>query len=148
MLVCISANTENYEVFLQLLQDQASDYLEHTLELMEMTWEEFNHLFRSVGRVYGIFKDGQLAGFYWIEERKKFLHLHGLILKKDFQGQGIGTQVLRELEARYGDRMECIELGVHESNTRAKKLYERTGYETVKSYSDLGFDVMQKWLSD
>lgn len=148
MLEYLPAKTDQYETFVQLTQDQAQGYLEGTLELMKITWEEYSHLFRTIGQVYGIYKNGRVAGFFWIEEREKILHLHGLILKKDFQGQGIGTQVLRDLEARYGDRMECIELGVHESNARAKKLYERTGYETVKTYSDLGFDVMQKRLSD
>jgi ribosomal protein S18 acetylase RimI-like enzyme len=141
------AEQEQYEEFLQLTQDQASGYLECTLDLMKMTREEYSQLFRSRGQMYGIYMDSQAAGFFWIEEREKTLHLHGLILKKEFQGQGIGTQVLYDLEARYGDRMDCIELGVHESNVRAKKLYERLGYETVKNYSDSGFDVMQKKLS-
>lgn len=148
MLEYKHANTEQYETLLQLTQDQAAGYLERTLELMRLTWEEFGHLFRTVGGVYGIYKDGRLAGYFWIEEREAILHLHGLILKERYQGQGIGTQVLHDLEARYGDRMAAIELGVHESNVRAKRLYERTGYKTVKTYRDLGFDVMQKELSN
>lgn len=146
MLAYLPAKIEQYETFLQLTQDQAADYLERTLELMEMTGEEFGDLFRTVGQVYGIYKDGQLAGYFWIEEREAILHLHGLILKENFQGQGIGTQVLRELEARYGDRMAAIELGVHESNHRAEQLYERSGYQTVKRIDELGFEIMQKQL--
>ena len=44
------------------------------------------------------------------------------------------------------EQLDCIELGVHGSNIRVKKLYERVGYETVKTYDDLGFVVMQKRL--
>ena len=148
MLEYLPAKTEQYETFLQLTQDQASGYLEDPLRLMKMTWEKYSQLFRSLGQVYGIYTEGEEAGFFWIEEREKILHLHGLILKKDFQGRDIGTQVLHDLEAHYGDRMDCIELGVHKSNVRAKRLYERSGYETVKTYRDLGFDVLQKRLPE
>lgn len=141
------ATEEQYEAFLQLMRDHAADYLERTMELMEMTWEQFSHLFRTVGQVYGVYERDEVAGFYWIEEREAVLHLHGLILKEAFRGQGIGTQVLHKIEAQYGDGMAAIELGVHESNSRAKKLYERLGYETVKTLDELGFEVMQKQLS-
>jgi ribosomal protein S18 acetylase RimI-like enzyme len=98
------------------------------------------------GQVYGIYQDGQLAGFYWIEEREDTLHLHGLILKSEFQGQGIGSQVLAMLAASYRSRVKAIELGVHRSNERAIALYERTGFETARTLDDLGFLVMQKPL--
>jgi RimJ/RimL family protein N-acetyltransferase len=116
------------------------------MTLMDMTWEEFTHLFRTVRDVYGIYEDGKLAGFCWVEIREAVLHLHGLMLKEPFWRHGIGTRVLHELEARYGDGVNTIEAGVHESNHRAKKSYQRLGYETVKTSNDLGFDVMQKHL--
>ena len=148
MLTYEPAKLEHYEEFLQLMRDQAADYLECTLEIMEMTREQFSQIFRTVGRVYGIYEGSQLVGFYWIEERGQELHLHGLVLKEQFQGRGSGTQILRKLEAEYRDSMEVIELGVHESNERARTLYERLGYETVRVLDDLGFRVMQKRLSN
>jgi RimJ/RimL family protein N-acetyltransferase len=113
---------------------------------LDMTWEEFPHLFRTVGDAYGIYEDGELTGFYWVEIREAVLYLHGLMVKEPFRGHCIGTRVLHELEARYGDGLNTIELGVHGSNRRAKKLYQRLGYEMVKTSDDLGFDVMQKHL--
>jgi ribosomal protein S18 acetylase RimI-like enzyme len=141
------ARPEQVEAFLRLTRDQAADYLERTLELMGMTWEQFSHLFRTVGQVYAICRDGHMTGFYWVEERGNVLHLHGLILKESSRGQGIGTQVLHELEARHGDSISAIELGVHKSNRRARKLYARLGYETVQVLEDLGFEVMRKQLA-
>jgi len=64
MLEYLPAKTEQYGTFLQLTQDQASGYLEGTLELMNITWEEYSHLFRTIGQVYGIYTDGQAAGFF------------------------------------------------------------------------------------
>jgi ribosomal protein S18 acetylase RimI-like enzyme len=138
---------EQYDEFLQLVRDHASDYVESTLELIQMTWEQFAHLFRTVGQVYGICQDGQLAGFYWVEEREQVLHVHGLLLREKFQGKGIGTQVLEMLATQYRDSVRTIELGVHTSNERARALYERLGYQIVKTLDDLEFYIMQKQLS-
>ena len=82
---------------------------------MQMSMDEFNHLLRTVGTLCAIY-DKQLAGFYWIEERENVLHLHALLLKRQFQGKGIGTQTLNMLVSKYMGTMRTIELGVHESN--------------------------------
>jgi ribosomal protein S18 acetylase RimI-like enzyme len=140
-----AAEARDYDKFLRWTRDEAG-YLGPTLELMQMTWPEFETLFRTVGRVHGIYEGWQPAGFYWTEERDAILHLHGLILRGPFRGRGIGTRVLKMLEDRYRGEMDAIELGVHQSNERALALYERLGYETVKVLDELGFYVMQKRL--
>ena len=129
MLTYEPARMEQYEEFLQLMWSEVKDYLERTIELMQMTWEEFARLFKTQGQVEGIYQDGQLAGFYWIEERGQVLHLHGLIVKEQFRGQGIGTQVLEMLATRYKTSMTTIELGVQRSNEHARRLYERLGLD-------------------
>ena len=146
MLTFRKAESHLYDALMQLQEEQAGHYLNQTLALMGTTWQEYAELFRTVGQVYGIYQDGRLAGFYWIEERDRILHLHGLILTTEFQGQGIGSHVLQMLETEYRGRVEAIELGVHESNARAIALYQRFGYRTVKTLADLGFFVMQKAL--
>lgn len=146
-LIYKPASGEQYDLFLNLMHSQAADYFDRTLELMGMTWQEFAHLFRTVGQVYGVYEEERLSGFYWIEEREGILHLHGLVLEGASQGRGIGSRILTMLEATYRDRMETIELGVHESNERARRLYERLGYRTVKMLDDVGFFIMQKPLS-
>ena len=140
------AQAEQLEAFLQLMRDQAADYLERSLELVGATPERFGQLFRTVGQVYAIYQAGREAGFYWIEQRGEVLHLHGLILEESFQGRGVGTRVLHDLETRH-DGVAAIELGVHSSNRRARKLYARLGYETVQVLGDLGFEVMRKQLA-
>jgi len=148
MLTYEPAKVEQYDEFLQLMRDEASEYLEHSIELIQMTWQQFSQAFKTVGKVYGIYEDDQLAGFYWIEERRSVSHLHGIVLKSQFQGKGTGSQALEMLATKYRSTMDTIELGVHESNERAKRLYERLGYQTVKTLDDVGFYIMQKPLPD
>ncbi len=137
---------EQYDAFLQLMRDEAV-YLERTLPLMQMSWEEFARLFRTVGHVYGVYTGGRLAGFCWVEQRGCVLHIYGLVLKGEFQGQGIGSAVLQTLESEYKGRVDTVELGVHRSNPRAKALYQRLGYQVVRTLDDLGFEIMQKRLT-
>jgi ribosomal protein S18 acetylase RimI-like enzyme len=143
MIACQPAHREQYEQFMDLMMQEGDD-LREALRLMEITESEFDPLFRTVGRVYCVYADSQLAGFYWVEERGKILHLHGLILKTQFQGRGVGSQILDKLTAVHKDSVNAIELGVHESNMRAIKVYERNGFETVKKLDELQFRIMQK----
>ena len=145
MLTFEPAQAEQYEQLMGLMMQEV-DYLREALRLMKITEKEFDNLFRTVGQVYCVYVDTQLAGFYWIEERERILHLHGLVLKTQFQGRGIGTQVLNKLASENKDGMSEIELGVHESNLRAIGLYERNGFETVKKLDDLKFRIMRKHL--
>jgi len=146
MLTFETAESEQYDAFMRLMLDEAKGYLETAQKLMHMSMEEFDHLFRTLGRVYAIYDNKQCVGFYWIEERESVLHVHALILKQQFQGRGIGRQVLNMLAAEYNDRMKFIELGVHESNGRAIRMYERNGFSTVKRLDDLRFLIMRKQL--
>jgi ribosomal protein S18 acetylase RimI-like enzyme len=142
-----AASEEQADQFLELLRHEAAGYLERTMELMQLSVEQMRHLIQTVGRVYAISIEGQLAGFYWIEEREKILHLHGIALLSGFQGQGIGTRVLNWLAEQFSGRVEAIELGVHESNSRAKALYERLGFRTIRVIRELKFSVLRKDLS-
>ena len=146
MLSYRRASPEQYETFFDLMVAESSAYIHTTLQLMGADLAEFSHQFRTVGEVYGIYQDEELAGFYWVEVRETVLHLHGLILRPEFQGLGIGHAALSHLEAQYTGRVEAIELGVHRSNERAVALYTKQGYQTVRTFADLGFYVLQKAL--
>jgi hypothetical protein len=86
MLAFAPATPEQYADFLQMMWDDGQDYMEITLRVMQMTWEQYFQLFRTRGDVLVINQGADLVGFYWIEQRGDTLHLHGLILKPEFQG--------------------------------------------------------------
>lgn len=147
-LSCQPAAPEQYDEFFRLMLEEASEYLDHTLKLMQITQGRFRELFETIGRVFAINYDDRVAGFYWFEARGETLHLHGLVLGKEFQGKGIGSKILASLEENYRSSMKVIELGVHQSNTGARRLYEKFGYRAVRELPELGFEVLQKHLSE
>ena len=147
MLSYLPASPEQYDRFLQMMWDDGLEYMENTLHIMQMTWDEYAQIFRTRGEVRAIYQDAKLAGFYWIEERSDTLHLHGLILDADFQGQGIGTAVLKMLAETSTGKLDKIELGVYQANSGAIRLYEKMGYQITRSLDDLHFYIMQKNLN-
>jgi ribosomal protein S18 acetylase RimI-like enzyme len=148
MLTYQPATPEQIDEFLHLMQLEAADYLDRTMSLMDLTWSQFVHLAQTVGQVFSIYHDDELVGFYWTEERDRTVHLHGLVIRSAYQNQGIGTEVLAMLAHKYAGVMDAIELGVHESNVRARALYGRVGYQTIKHLADLGFCILQRPLSE
>lgn len=142
-LICLPARDEQIDEFLELLRTDAENYLIPTMQVMGWSWAEFAQRVRGVGRVFCVYRGEQKVGCYWIEERDRILHLHGIVVARAFQGQGIGSQIIHQLADEYRGRMDAIELGVHQSNQRAKALYERLGFVTIRFLPDVGFFIMQ-----
>ena len=148
MITYKPATGNQYQEYFQLMLDHMAAYIDTLMVRMDMTVEQFAERFRTVGQVYSIIVDDEdEAGFYWIEARGHELHLHGIIITEQFQGQGIGTATLNMLEEEHKDTKDYIELGVHQGNTGAIKLYQQLGYRIFKSIDELGFHIMRKSLS-
>lgn len=148
MLSFDSPNESQFEEFLFLIDIETAGYRDQTLQMMQLTWEEFIRLVRTVGQVYVVRHAQVPVGYVWIEKRERTLHLHGLFIKDEYQGRGYGKAVLRYLSEGYRGQVDVIELGVHQSNERARRLYEKTGFMTVKHLPEMGFEVMQLPLGD
>jgi ribosomal protein S18 acetylase RimI-like enzyme len=139
---------EEYTRFLDLMREEAGDYLERTLALMELPWEEFAQLFQTVGEVLVLLEGEERVGFCWLERRDEVLHLHAIVIQESHRGQGIGTRTLQLLEGRYRGTVKSIELGVHGTNAGAQQLYRRLGYERVRLLEELNFEILQKQLAE
>ena len=79
--------------------------------------------------------EGELAGFYYFEEKPPDLD-YGLGLRPDLVGQGLGLEFFRAgldfARERYGPRR--VYLHVAEFNERARRVYERAGFEVVSRH--------------
>ncbi len=141
------ASSLDIDDFLTLMKEEAAEYLEKTLEIMGVSWEQFAELVRGTGVVQRIMVQGQKTGYFWTEERDRILHLHGLILHSEFQGQGIGSFVFRHICNQHRGRLNAIELGVHQSNEKAIAIYKRWGFLVTRSLKEYGFLILRYPLS-
>ena len=77
---------------------------------------------RAVGAAVCVWGFSTFAG-------RPSLNVHDLVVDGAHRSRGIGTQLLAEAERRALERGACkLTLEVHETNTGAKRLYERFGF--------------------
>lgn len=78
---------------------------------------------------------GVVCGFVVITNQPDSIFVYEIILSPDFQGKGIGTSILRELQNKATTHNRTVTLEVFLNNTDAKRLYERLGFAVTGSSS-------------
>lgn len=131
---------------LELAYVQDSPTLRPTLDLIQLTWDQFGKVFRNRGLAFRVLKDRILVGGCWVEVCGDVLMIHGLLVKAPYRRQGIGTWILYKLQRIFEERVQVIELVVHRSKPAAITLYEKFGFELAEAMTESGFYRMQKWL--
>ncbi|MBD3333538.1 GNAT family N-acetyltransferase [candidate division GN15 bacterium] len=129
-----------------LMMAQTGHYLDEALKVLGITVDQFTTYFRSVGQVWAIEieMDTEVVGFYWIELRAETLHIHGLVLKSEYQNRGLGTATMKLIEQCLPQSVSYIEVGVHESNAGAQSICKTFGFTAVRQQTGTGFTIYQK----
>jgi ribosomal protein S18 acetylase RimI-like enzyme len=71
---------------------------------------------------------GVSAGFFMTVERNQDIELHTLCMTSDYQGQGFGTAITRQILNDARAKKCGVILSVLKPNTAARSLYERLGF--------------------
>lgn len=85
---------------------------------------------------YTAWKDGQDIGMVWFKEEREWRLPYGYLYQvwiwDEFQGIGLGAATMTALEAKLKDMgLPRLRLHVFAFNERARKLYEKMGYEAT-----------------
>lgn len=73
--------------------------------------------------------DGQIVGYEWCQVYRQRAHLTRLAVHPDYQGRGIGAQLLhRAITDVQTAGVSLITLNTQESNHRSRALYKRFGF--------------------
>lgn len=104
--------------------------------------------------IYLIYQDGLLVGEMNFQADPPHLYKKevgtawiGLVIgEESARGKGIGNQAIFHLENKIRKRnFTRIELGVFEFNIRAKKLYEKLGYQEIGRIDNFTYWRGKKW---
>ncbi len=88
--------------------------------------------------------DEQIVAYEWCEIYKEHAHLTRLAVHPDYQGHGIGAQLLYQaIIDALDEGADLITLNTQEENHRSRALYERFGFVDTKQrmpvlWKDLG----------
>ena len=102
-------------------------------EACEKIGNLIDHLKSHTAFVYGAFDGKEIIGFLWAyahqfrEENR--MYVSEIRVKEDYRGRGIGTEMLKSVEAKAGEmRFDAIYLHAEAENTDVRKFYETMGY--------------------
>lgn len=87
--------------------------------------------------LHGAWVDGKLAGFLLLCMVGAFTgYVQTLCVEAEWRGRGVGTHLLRTVEARVLRETPNVFMCVSSFNAGARRLYERLGYQVVGELTD------------
>ncbi|UOD51642.1 GNAT family N-acetyltransferase [Orrella daihaiensis] len=141
--------------FLQLLDMYARDPMGGGEGLTEQVKARLAAELPNAGGIHLIaWLDDQAVGLlnafmgYSTFKARALINVHDIAVDPDYRGQGVGQALLAELESIARARACCkLTLEVLSGNTKARKSYERFGFEDYALDPQMGVACfMQKWL--
>ncbi|MEH0154462.1 GNAT family N-acetyltransferase [Limibacter armeniacum] len=93
---------------------------------------EFFFVDRKSGENLGMVRILNEDLLYWGEQKEKAKYVHSLVVKEEYNGLGIGTKVLQEIEysAKY-DGCKYLRLDADSKNIKLCSYYENLGFKKV-----------------
>ena len=73
-------------------------------------------------------QDGGIVGYVQILDKEDRIHIQNIAISPEYQGKGIGSRILKNLQLEAAARQVPLQLGAFRTNTLAQKLYERLGF--------------------
>lgn len=85
---------------------------------------------------------GEAVGYVSVQRREKYIFLGAIEIAPDYQGRGIGTGLIRDLQSEAERRGVPLRLRVLQGNP-ARRLYERLGFTATRETQT---HTMMNWL--
>lgn len=114
---------EKYETNLNLDFEKIFDWVRNKIE-------------KNIENYQCIHFEGIKVGYYYLHDEDGSLELDDFFIFDEFQGRGIGTEVLKHVALIAGEKNKDVFLYVFVNNQGAINLYHRNGYKIVKNIAD------------
>jgi ribosomal protein S18 acetylase RimI-like enzyme len=112
-------------------QSEAVLYNDFSIPPLMQTLEELEHEFSD--HVFLALKlEQQIIASARVKLEHGTAFIGRLIVHPDFQRQGLGTQLMQQLEQRWREDIERFELFTGHNSTSNLRLYEKLGYQEFK----------------
>jgi ribosomal protein S18 acetylase RimI-like enzyme len=97
------------------------------------TWQRSNFAAeRASSTTSAIWLDALIIGYLQLRDEGTRIYVRNIALLPDFQGRGIGTRLMKELQTKAAARGIPLELSVFRTNAPARRFYERLGFERTR----------------
>lgn len=86
----------------------------------------------QTGQLHLIEGSGKSVGYLQLNQSPSEIYIVNLLILPEFQNQGLGSQIIKDLIVKAKKMGQSLKLGVFKVNTRAKSLYSRLGFKTYE----------------
>lgn len=122
------AEQKDFDMIYKIKLEAMKEYITQTWGWDEELQKKFHKEEVETENIYIVETDGKAIGTIGINEKDNYILVNRIYLLKEFQSKGIGSSLLNDIIAK--NKSKEIKLGVLKVNSRAKKLYEKLGFET------------------
>lgn len=136
------ATDEDYEFMYTVSKRTMREYVEAIWGWDERMQRRMHEVSWNPDHYQVIVVDGQDAGRLSVDAYDTYLYLNNIQILPEFQGRGLGTQIIRDMLTSAGDR--SVKLRVLRGNP-AKRLYERLGFKVVRESEER---FWMEWSTD
>ena len=126
------ATESDYQFMWNLHQRTFRTYVEATWGWNEEWQSEYFRETRDLSRYEILTDDGRDIGCLGIRNEEQVLFLEYIAILPEYQNQGVGSEVVRDLLRSAAERGVTVGLSVLKVNP-ARKLYERMGFQVIGS---------------
>lgn len=123
------ATPNDFDFVYQVKVEALKDYIAKTWGWDDVIQQEFHRKAFRPKKIQIIRHDGFDVGFLVVEEREEEIRLNEINLLKRFQRNGIGSEIIREVQREASTQGKRVWLQVLKINP-AIRLYERLGFRT------------------
>lgn len=127
----IEATKDDFEFFVHLHHSAYREIIEKMFGWDESLQDQFAKKAFDEGGMHFILYQSKKVGCVGWEEREDHLWLKEVFILPEFQGQGMGSQVIRDTKEKAKNK--DIRLQTLKENLGAKRLYEHHGFEVWDS---------------
>ena len=132
-----SATQEDLAVTYSITEEAMRGYVEETWGNWDEEEQLQKHRANFTPETYRmILVDEEVAGLVAVEEFLSHVWLVKLYLSVRYRGQGIGSQVLQDIQKDAAIRGKPVTLRVLRVNTRAQALYAKHGYKVTEESAE------------
>ncbi|GEO10112.1 GNAT family N-acetyltransferase [Segetibacter aerophilus] len=124
-----AATNDDFDFVYRLKRIAYREYVEQTWGWDDQFQTKFHKNSFAEGNTKIIRAGDQPIGSVDVKEGDASIFISGLYLLPDYQSQGIGTKIMRDLIKEAEEKKKRLELEVLKVNIRAQKLYLRLGFK-------------------
>ena len=128
------AEEKDFDITHTIKLDAMKDYITQTWGWDEELQKKFHKEEFHRDNIYMVEVEGRPVGTVGINVINTEIVINRIYFLKEFQSKGIGTSILKNIIEEYKDKV--IRLSVLKVNTKAKKLYDRLGFEVYNEANE------------